>query len=75
MTTKYDGAISAYFREQYASAELPKENVAGDVQRIALRYGANPHQKPAQAYAAEGALPFKGIVVQTLVLFSDLTRF
>jgi phosphoribosylaminoimidazolecarboxamide formyltransferase/IMP cyclohydrolase len=60
MTAKYDDAISAYFREQYASAELPKESLAGDVQRIALRYGANPHQKPAQAYVTEGALPFKG---------------
>ncbi|KAF8341690.1 bifunctional purine biosynthesis protein ade10 [Amanita rubescens] len=59
MTAKYDDAISTYFREQYASAELPKESLAGDVQRIALRYGANPHQKPAQAYVTEGALPFK----------------
>jgi phosphoribosylaminoimidazolecarboxamide formyltransferase/IMP cyclohydrolase len=60
MTAKYDDAISAYFREQYASAELPKEGLAGDIQRIALRYGANPHQKPAQAYVSDGALPFKG---------------
>ena len=60
MTAKYDDAISAYFREQYASAELPKEKLATDAQRIALRYGANPHQKPAQAFVTEGALPFKG---------------
>ncbi|KAF8621881.1 hypothetical protein AX15_007437 [Amanita polypyramis BW_CC] len=59
MTAKYDDAISSYFREQYASAELQKEKLAGDVQRIALRYGANPHQKPAQAYVTEGQLPFK----------------
>lgn len=26
---------------------------------VALRYGMNPHQKPARAYAAEGALPFR----------------
>ncbi|KAJ6617024.1 bifunctional purine biosynthesis protein ade10 [Mycena sp. CBHHK59/15] len=51
MTAQYDEAISGYFREQYASAELPKEKLAGAVQRIALRYGANPHQKPAQAFA------------------------
>jgi phosphoribosylaminoimidazolecarboxamide formyltransferase/IMP cyclohydrolase len=25
-----------------------------------LRYGANPHQKPAQAFVTEGELPFKG---------------
>ncbi|RDB15961.1 Bifunctional purine biosynthesis protein ADE17 [Hypsizygus marmoreus] len=59
MTAKYDDAISGYFREQYASADLPVEKLAGSVQRIALRYGANPHQKPAQAYVTEGELPFK----------------
>lgn len=57
MTATYDSAISGYFREQYASGENP---VGGSVQRIALRYGANPHQKPAQAYVTEGELPFKG---------------
>ncbi|KAJ7609068.1 bifunctional purine biosynthesis protein ade10 [Roridomyces roridus] len=59
MTAQYDEAISGYFREQYASAELSKEQLAGPVQRIALRYGANPHQKPAQAYVTQGELPFK----------------
>ena len=47
MTAQYDEAISGYFRGQYASAELPTKKLAGPVQRIALRYGANPHQKPA----------------------------
>ncbi|OBZ73515.1 Bifunctional purine biosynthesis protein ade10 [Grifola frondosa] len=61
MTAKYDDAISGYFREQYASAELPKEKLAGPVQRMALRYGANPHQKPAQAFVTEGELPFKAL--------------
>lgn len=60
MTSQYDEAISAYFREQYASAELNEEKLAGPVQRISLRYGANPHQKPAQAFVTEGKLPFKG---------------
>ena len=59
MTAKYDDAISGYFREQYASSDLPPEKLAGPVQRMALRYGANPHQKPAQAYVTEGELPFK----------------
>lgn len=59
-TAKYDEAISGYFREQYASAELPEDKLAGKVQRMALRYGANPHQKPAQAFVSEGKLPFKG---------------
>ncbi|RPD64410.1 bifunctional purine biosynthesis protein ade10 [Lentinus tigrinus ALCF2SS1-7] len=61
MTAKYDDAISGYFREQYASSDLPKEKLAGPVQRMALRYGANPHQKPAQAYVTEGELPFKAL--------------
>jgi phosphoribosylaminoimidazolecarboxamide formyltransferase/IMP cyclohydrolase len=59
-TAKYDDAISGYFREQYASGELPEDKLAGPVQRIALRYGANPHQKPAQAFVTEGKLPFQG---------------
>ncbi|CDO76292.1 hypothetical protein BN946_scf184917.g8 [Trametes cinnabarina] len=59
MTAKYDEAISAYFREKYASSDLPKDKLAGPVQRMALRYGANPHQKPAQAFVTEGELPFK----------------
>ena len=62
MTAKYDDAISGYFREQYASSDLPTEKLAGPVQRMALRYGANPHQKPAQAFVTEGELPFKGTV-------------
>ncbi|KAI0369751.1 bifunctional purine biosynthesis protein ade10 [Pilatotrama ljubarskyi] len=61
MTAKYDDAISGYFREQYASSDLPAEKLAGPVQRMALRYGANPHQKPAQAYVTEGELPFKAL--------------
>ncbi|KAJ3102779.1 bifunctional phosphoribosylaminoimidazolecarboxamide formyltransferase/IMP cyclohydrolase [Physocladia obscura] len=50
LTSEYDTAISGYFREQYAGV--------GDHQLI-LRYGANPHQKPAQVYNKHGALPFK----------------
>ncbi|EPT01004.1 hypothetical protein FOMPIDRAFT_1060110 [Fomitopsis schrenkii] len=61
MTAKYDDAISGYFREQYASSELPPEKLVGQVQRMALRYGANPHQKPAQAYVTQGELPFKAL--------------
>ena len=61
MTAKYDDAISGYFREQYASSDLSPEQLAGAVQRTPLRYGANPHQKPAQAYVTSGELPFKGI--------------
>ncbi|XP_006462186.1 hypothetical protein AGABI2DRAFT_223433 [Agaricus bisporus var. bisporus H97] len=58
-TARYDAAISGYFREQYASAELSVEKRFADVQRMALRYGANPHQKAAQAFVDEGKLPFK----------------
>lgn len=49
-TADYDEAISAYFRKTYAGE---------GVQYAALRYGANPHQKPAAAYMKEGKLPFK----------------
>jgi phosphoribosylaminoimidazolecarboxamide formyltransferase / IMP cyclohydrolase len=73
MTAKYDEAISGYFREQYASAELPPEKLAGTVQRIALRYGANPHQKPAQAFVTEGELPFKGYLLSNFLLSSVLS--
>lgn len=47
-TALYDVAISDFFRKQYS------ENVS----QLPLRYGANPHQKPAQAFVSEGALPF-----------------
>ncbi|RFU75271.1 bifunctional purine biosynthesis ade17 [Trichoderma arundinaceum] len=49
-TADYDAAISEFFRKEYAGS--------GD-QHMALRYGANPHQKPASAYTANGPLPFK----------------
>ncbi|KAL5345230.1 bifunctional phosphoribosylaminoimidazolecarboxamide formyltransferase/IMP cyclohydrolase [Pseudogymnoascus australis] len=49
-TADYDAAISDFFRKQYAS---------NGVQQLALRYGANPHQKPAAAYVKSGELPFK----------------
>ena len=60
MTAEYDDAISGYFRGQYASGDSPEDKFTGSVQRVALRYGANPHQKPAQAYVTDGELPFKG---------------
>jgi phosphoribosylaminoimidazolecarboxamide formyltransferase/IMP cyclohydrolase len=60
MTARYDEAISGYFREQYADA-ADGEKRAGPPQRLALRYGANPHQKPAQAFVTDGELPFKGV--------------
>lgn len=49
-TADYDAAISDFFRKKYA---------ADGHQYMALRYGANPHQKPAEAYVKEGRLPFK----------------
>lgn len=48
-TADYDTAISDFFRKQYAGN--------GD-QQLTLRYGTNPHQKPASAYVKEGKLPF-----------------
>jgi len=49
-TADYDAAISDFFRRQYAG---------NGNQQLALRYGANPHQKPAEAYVSGGKLPFK----------------
>ncbi|KAL9112389.1 MAG: hypothetical protein Q9227_003231 [Pyrenula ochraceoflavens] len=49
-TADYDSAISDFFRKQYAS---------DGVQQLTLRYGTNPHQKPAVAFVREGRLPFK----------------
>lgn len=50
MTSDYDTAISGYFRQQYAGSGK---------QQLVLRYGANPHQKPAQVFATHTDLPFK----------------
>ncbi|KAF2670840.1 phosphoribosylaminoimidazolecarboxamide formyltransferase/IMP cyclohydrolase [Microthyrium microscopicum] len=52
-TADYDSAISDYFRKTWSSE-----------QQIPLRYGANPHQKPAAAYVKEGKLPFKALAGQ-----------
>lgn len=49
-TADYDASISDFFRKQYAGE---------GVQQLALRYGANPHQKPAAAFSKMGKLPFK----------------
>ena len=49
-TADYDAAISDFFRKKYA----------GDgIQHLSLRYGANPHQKPASAFMRGERLPFK----------------
>ncbi|KAK9247293.1 cytidine deaminase-like protein [Lipomyces tetrasporus] len=48
-TAEYDAAISDFFRKKYAESKS----------QLTLRYGANPHQKPAQAYVRHGELPFK----------------
>ncbi|KAI1082785.1 AICARFT/IMPCHase bienzyme [Whalleya microplaca] len=49
-TADYDSHIAAFFRERYAGDGL---------QYMTLRYGANPHQKPAAAYTTSTDLPFK----------------
>jgi len=49
-TADYDAAISHFFRNQYASDGSKQLN---------LRYGNNPHMKPAYAYVREGELPVK----------------
>ncbi|RHZ78743.1 hypothetical protein Glove_156g54 [Diversispora epigaea] len=46
-TADYDDAISNYFRQQYSK----------NISQLTLRYGANPHQKPAQVFVKSGQLP------------------
>ncbi|CAL9730332.1 bifunctional purine biosynthesis protein Ade17p [Monosporozyma unispora] len=49
-TAEYDATISDFFRKQYSEGK----------EMLPLRYGANPHQKPAQAFVTEQEeLPFK----------------
>ncbi|SMN19174.1 similar to Saccharomyces cerevisiae YMR120C ADE17 Enzyme of 'de novo' purine biosynthesis containing both 5-aminoimidazole-4-carboxamide ribonucleotide transformylase and inosine monophosphate cyclohydrolase activities [Maudiozyma saulgeensis] len=49
-TATYDSAISDFFRKQYSEGK----------EMLPLRYGANPHQKPAQAFVTEkDSLPFQ----------------
>ncbi|KAJ5485063.1 Bifunctional purine biosynthesis protein ADE17 [Penicillium diatomitis] len=49
-TADYDSAISGFFRKEYAGNGLSQ---------LSLRYGTNPHQKPAAACMIQGKLPFK----------------
>ncbi|KAL8947089.1 MAG: hypothetical protein Q9222_006596 [Ikaeria aurantiellina] len=49
-TADYEAAIAEFFRKKYASDGL---------QQVALRYGTNPHQKPAAAFRKDGPLPFQ----------------
>lgn len=49
-TAEYDACIADFFRKQYSE----------DKAQLPLRYGANPYQKPAQAFVTEQEeLPFK----------------
>lgn len=48
-TALYDAAISDFFRQQFSAG----------VSQLTLRYGANPHQKPAQLFTYEPLLPLK----------------
>ncbi|KAK7863511.1 hypothetical protein R5R35_009063 [Gryllus longicercus] len=48
-TSEYDLAISDYFRKQFSNG----------VSQLTLRYGMNPHQKPAQIFTTLSKLPLK----------------
>lgn len=48
-TSEYDLAISDYFRKQYGTG----------VSQLTLRYGMNPHQKPAQIFTTLAELPLR----------------
>ncbi|WVW81101.1 phosphoribosylaminoimidazolecarboxamide formyltransferase/IMP cyclohydrolase [Kwoniella bestiolae CBS 10118] len=61
-TKSYDEAISDYFRKVYATPGVEEDMKASagvGYQRLQLRYGANPHQKPAQAFVEKGEMPIK----------------
>lgn len=51
-TAGYETTIADFFRKKYASD-------GKQIQQLSLRYGANPHQKPAAAFNKDGPLPFK----------------
>lgn len=51
-TSDYDAAISDYFRRQYGAG----------TSQLSLRYGMNPHQKPAQISTNLSELPLKGVI-------------
>ena len=51
-TAEYDAMISDYFRQQFSSG----------VSQLPLRYGMNPHQKPAQISTILSKLPLTGIM-------------
>ncbi|XP_055699624.1 bifunctional purine biosynthesis protein ATIC [Phlebotomus papatasi] len=48
-TALYDDAISDYFRKQFSTG----------ISHLPLRYGMNPHQKPAQLFTTLKELPLK----------------
>ncbi|XP_046683922.1 bifunctional purine biosynthesis protein ATIC [Homalodisca vitripennis] len=48
-TSDYDLAITDYFRKEYSAGES----------QLSLRYGMNPHQKPAQLFTTLDKLPLK----------------
>lgn len=48
-SAKYDSIISDYFRKQFSAGES----------QLNLRYGMNPHQKPAQLYTTLDKLPLQ----------------
>ncbi|CAH1180280.1 unnamed protein product [Phaedon cochleariae] len=48
-TSEYDSAISDFYRKQFSKG----------VSQLTLRYGMNPHQKPAQLYTTLPNLPLQ----------------
>lgn len=72
-TKAYDEAIADYFRKMYSSTDSAADSKAGAgvaYQRVPLRYGANPHQKPAQAFVEQGEMPIKS---ESMVMESSLS--
>ena len=51
-TADIENTIADFFRKQYASDSILQR-------QLSLRYGTNPHQKPATVFHKDGPLPFK----------------
>ena len=62
-TAGYDEAISSYLREEYGDKHRSHLETH---RRIELRYGMNPHQKPAEVYSKRQEMPIESELIRTV---------
>lgn len=58
-TGSYDEAIGGYLRKQYSTDGGGNSAHTHAHRRMELRYGMNPHQKPAEMYSKHQEMPIK----------------